>query len=69
MEQDAQGNWYLRVPLIGETARRLESLAEVCGVGKAEVAASLLHDILEDDEAAHVSPEQVARENGFTTKH
>lgn len=60
MEQDANGNWYIRVPLLGETKRRIEWLSAELGQEPAALAGSMLHDILEDDEANHLSPPDVA---------
>jgi hypothetical protein len=36
-----------------ETIARLQSLSDICHADPRAVAASLLHDILKDDEAAH----------------
>lgn len=44
---------WVRIPLPAETAQRLRALADVCHNDQAAVAASLLHDILKDDEDAH----------------
>lgn len=41
------------VPLDAETIERLKMLAAICGDNPISVAASLLHDILEDDFLAH----------------
>jgi hypothetical protein len=60
MEKDENGNWVLRIPLVGETKQRLERLAHFCGdIPPTALAASLLHDILEDDAAAHISPSDI----------
>lgn len=44
---------WLRVPLDADTAWRLKTLADICQAGSTSVAASLLHDILLDDDLAH----------------
>ena len=44
--------------LAAETAERLRHLSDICHADEKSVAASLLHDILKDDEEAHVSPAQ-----------
>lgn len=41
------------IPLDGETIDRLMRLSDICHADPRAVAASLLHDILKDDEAAH----------------
>ena len=38
--------------------QRLRHLSDICHADEKSVAASLLHDILKDDEEAHVSPAQ-----------
>jgi len=45
---------WLRVPLDGETAERLRALSDICHNDEITVAASLLHDILKEDEEAHL---------------
>lgn len=45
---------WLPVPLSGETLRRLTKLADICHADPKAVAASLLNDILKDDEDAHL---------------
>lgn len=50
---EKEGHLWLRLPLDAETARRLASLADVCHAAPESVAASLLHDILQDDDEAH----------------
>ncbi len=45
----------LPVPLDAATEARLRRLAVVCGDDPVAVASSLLHDILLDDELAHVT--------------
>ncbi len=59
IEEDENGTVWLRVPLIGETRARLDGLARFTGDDPVAIAASLLHDVLEDDESAHVSPADV----------
>lgn len=43
----------ISIPVDAETYRRLTSLADICHADPKKVAASLLHDILKDDEEAH----------------
>ena len=45
---------WISIPLDGETAARLQSLSDVCHAAPTNVAASLLHDILKDDEETHL---------------
>jgi hypothetical protein len=45
---------WIKIPLDGETARRLLNLSDLCHAEAEKVAASLLHDILEDDEQANL---------------
>jgi len=45
---------WISIPLDGETAARLQSLSDVCHDAPTNVAASLLHDILKDDEDSHL---------------
>lgn len=49
---------WVSVPLDAETAERLRALSDICHADEKSVAASLLHDVLKDDEEAHVSPPQ-----------
>jgi hypothetical protein len=44
----------LLVPLDEETHERLKRLSDFCRADKIAVAASLLHDILKDDEEANI---------------
>lgn len=44
---------WVQVPLDVETARRLRHVSDMCHADEKSVAASLLHDILKDDEDAH----------------
>lgn len=54
---------WISVPLDAETAARLQDLSDMCHApDRAVVAASLLHDVLQDDSAAH-GEESVARYN------
>jgi hypothetical protein len=41
---------FIRIPLSPETAKRLEALSDHCHADPVKVAASLLSDILKDDE-------------------
>jgi hypothetical protein len=52
MSDDRDIVW-VRIPLSGETAERLRSLSDACHDDPANVAASLLHDVLKDDEDSH----------------
>jgi hypothetical protein len=45
--------WF-SIPLNGETIERLMNLSNECHAEPVQVAASLLHDILKDDENAHL---------------
>lgn len=44
---------WLSIPVSPETAARLSNLADICHADPKKVAASLLHDLLKDDEEAH----------------
>ena len=44
---------WVRVPLDEETAARLQNLSDLCRADPVSVAASLLHDVLKDDEESH----------------
>lgn len=44
---------WISVPLDAQTARRLANLSVACHSPAPAVAASLLHDVLKDDEDAH----------------
>ncbi len=48
--EDRQETVWISVPLDAETAARLRNLSDVCHAAPTHVAASLLHDILKDDE-------------------
>lgn len=50
---EEDGRAWLRVPLDPETSRRLTALANICHAKQESVAASLLHDLLKEDEEAH----------------
>lgn len=45
---------YISIPVDEATLRRLLDLADMCHADIKSIAASLLHDVLADDEAAHV---------------
>ena len=47
---------WISVPLDAKTAARLQNLSNFCREEPISVAASLLHDILKDDEEAHRPP-------------
>jgi hypothetical protein len=59
LEDDAPPVRGLSIPLDAKTAERLSNLSDVCHNDPVRVAASLLRDILADDEAAH-HPEATA---------
>jgi coenzyme F420-reducing hydrogenase alpha subunit len=44
---------FISIPVDAETLRRLTSIADMCHADPKTVAASLLRDVLADDEAAH----------------
>lgn len=50
---DPKETVWITIPLDGETVARLENLSGVCHAEMETVAASLLHDILKDDDEAH----------------
>lgn len=52
LDDDTDVVW-ISVPLSVRTAARLRNLANDCHAAADKVAASLLHDVLADDEAAH----------------
>lgn len=52
---------WVSVPLDADTAERLRHLSDVCHAPEPSVAASLLHDILKDDEEAHAGAEPSPR--------
>lgn len=49
-----QPTLWIKIPLDGETARRLAHLSDICHAEPNKVAASLLHDVLKDDEEANI---------------
>ena len=53
MNDPAYDTLWISVPLSGDTVRRLKKLADMCHADPKAVAASLLHDVLADDEGAH----------------
>lgn len=53
IELDEPAVEWLQIPLTEATRRRLEALANACHADRTKVAASLLHDVLADDEDAH----------------
>ena len=57
--RDAKEIIWVSVPLDHETAERLRHLSDICHAPETTVAASLLRDILEDDESAHAVGESV----------
>lgn len=52
--RDRDGNFILLVPLDDTTATRLMTVADMSHAQPAEVAASIIHEVLADDEAAHL---------------
>lgn len=52
LDDDTEVVW-MTIPLSTRTAERLLSLSNDCHASPDTVAASLLHDVLADDEAAH----------------
>ena len=54
MPLEDQNTVWIRIPLDGETVRRLQNLSNECHADPTKVAASLLHDLLKDDEAANI---------------
>ncbi len=51
---DAAAERWITIELDGDTAARLERLSAACRDGEESVAASLLHDILKEDEDCHL---------------
>ncbi len=49
---------WVQVPLDAATAERLHNLANMCHAAPTSVAASLLHDVLAEDDAHHEPSEQ-----------
>lgn len=54
MPLEDQNTIWIRIPLDGETVRRLQNLSNECHAEPMKVAASLLHDLLKDDEEANL---------------
>ena len=52
LEDEAPPVRWISVPLDAKTAARLANLSDECHCDPVKVAASLLHDVLADDEAA-----------------
>jgi len=53
LDDDAPPIRWISIPLDAATAERLENLSDVCHNDPVRVAASLLHDVLADDEETH----------------
>jgi len=51
---DLKETVWISIPLDATTAARLQNLSDVCHAAPTNVAASLLHDILADDEEANL---------------
>lgn len=51
---EEQPTLWIKISLDGETARRLANLSNICHADPNKVAASLLHDVLADDEEANI---------------
>ena len=58
--EDPQDTVWISIPLDGETAARLQSLSNDCHAEPVSVAASLLHDLLKDDEEANLPTARAA---------
>ena len=54
---------WVSVPLDAATAARLQGLADMCHAEPTSVAASLLHDVLAEDEAHHEPPDRAVSFN------
>jgi hypothetical protein len=54
LHEDQNETIWISIPLDAATAARLQSLSDVCHAAPTNVAASLLHDILADDEAENL---------------
>jgi hypothetical protein len=50
----------VQVPLDAATAERLNNLADMCHTAPTSVAASLLHDVLAEDDAHHEPAERIS---------
>lgn len=55
---DENGQHVFRVALDDETVARLAALANLCHEAPEVVMASIIHDVLKDDEDAHFAPEE-----------
>jgi hypothetical protein len=51
--EDPQDTVWISIPLDPLTAARLRNLSDVCHADPIGVAASLLHDVLAEDDEAH----------------
>jgi bacterioferritin (cytochrome b1) len=51
---------WISIPLDLETAKRLRGLSRFCDADEKEVAASLLHDVLRDDEEVNIKAAMAA---------
>ena len=54
LDDEAPPVRWISIPLDAQTAARLANLSDECHADQVRVAASLLHDILEDDEQANL---------------
>lgn len=52
-EDDNEPVVWVQIPLTRQAAARLQALSEMCGDDPPEIAASLLHDLLEEDAICH----------------
>ncbi len=52
--KDPQDTVWISIPLDSATAARLQNLSDACHAAPTNVAASLLHDVLKDDEAENL---------------
>jgi len=53
LDDDTDDVVWMTIPMSPRTAERLLNLSNDCHAAPDKVAASLLHDVLADDEAAH----------------
>jgi hypothetical protein len=53
---------WIKIPLDGETAERLRNFSDLCHAAPERIAASLLHDVLKDDEEANLPVAMAAGE-------
>jgi predicted transcriptional regulator len=51
---EAEEMTWISIPLDPQTAARLRNLSDACHAAPTNIAASLLHDILKDDEEANL---------------